>query len=198
MTSSSIQRTIYLGTFISAPHPGPDAKLEIREGALLVSAVGVIERCEWGVRSAEEARRVFGLKEEEVVVVRTLGQGEGSAFWFPGFVGESFLFFFEGFCKRLCVLLVSWCWCFGGGEAGRGSVCWRWTDGEKLGSGLKLLGAECYRYCGCRLWLEEQEKKEERWEERNRSFTLFTILEMSARSHLSSYLHISPLSQFML
>ncbi len=90
--TSSIPRTIYLGTFISAPDPGPDAKLEIREkGALLVSAAGVIERCGWGVGSAEEARRLFGGLGEEVVV-RTLSEGEGNGFWFPGFVGESFSF----------------------------------------------------------------------------------------------------------
>ena len=88
--ASSVPRTVYLGTFISAPHPGPDAQLEIGAGAVLVSAEGVIEKCDWSVRSVEEARRLLGLEEE--IVVRTLGEGEGNGFWFPGFVGESVLF----------------------------------------------------------------------------------------------------------
>ncbi|ERF69656.1 hypothetical protein EPUS_03648 [Endocarpon pusillum Z07020] len=82
--ASSVPRTVYLGTFISAPHAGPEAGLEIRDGAVLVSAGGVIEKCDWSVRSAEEARAVFGVGEE--VGVRTLGEGEGNGFWFPGFV----------------------------------------------------------------------------------------------------------------
>ncbi len=88
--ASRIPRTIYLGTFISAPHAGRDAKLEVREGAVLVSSEGVIERCDWSLKSVEEARRVFGLEEE--TWVRTFARGDGNGFWFPGFVGEFVLF----------------------------------------------------------------------------------------------------------
>lgn len=101
--TSSVPRTVYLGTFISAPYPGPEAGLEIREGAVLVSAEGVIERCDWSVRLVEEARRVLGLGEE--VAVRTLGGREGNGFWFPGFVGESVVFLFFGVSAFDC---ASW------------------------------------------------------------------------------------------
>lgn len=95
-------KTIYCGRFISAPTPGPDSALEIREGAVLVGVEpslassrdqggGVeearIEKVDWTVSSAEEARRVFGFADQEgdgVEVVCCKREG----FFFPGFVGE--------------------------------------------------------------------------------------------------------------
>jgi hypothetical protein len=86
-------RTIYLGTFISAPDPGPTSALCRRRGAVLVSPgpPGVIEKVDWTVTEGEEeeeARVRFGVEGErdEVKVVKLDG-GVGR-FWFPGFVGE--------------------------------------------------------------------------------------------------------------
>ena len=91
-------RTIYLGTFISAPDPGPTSSLCMRRGAVLVSAgpPGVIEKVDWTVRDGKEARVRFGLAggggegegEVEVVELDVDGEGRGGRFWFPGFVGK--------------------------------------------------------------------------------------------------------------
>ncbi len=57
-----------------------------------------------------------------------------------------------------CFLLVCFEGWFGS-EDGRGGVCWWWADVKKLGSGLKLVGAEGCWYFGCRLWAEKEGKR---------------------------------------
>lgn len=120
------QPTIYSGRFISSPHPAPNSALKIREGAVLVSVEGVIERVDWTVGSAEEARERFGFGEG-----KGEGEGEGQVvevvscaregFWFPGFVGEfGFLF-----CSVLFYLPVLSCAL----ELGR-AVSGRWGLGR--------------------------------------------------------------------
>jgi hypothetical protein len=115
-------KTIYLGRFISAPHPGPNSVLQIKEGAVLVTTTtpntpsdstdpdgrgqskeqslpeGRIEKVDWDVsilkREKEEVRQRFGFGGEEEVEVVRCGKG---GFFFPGFVGECFLFFLCSF-----------------------------------------------------------------------------------------------------
>jgi hypothetical protein len=85
-------RTIYLGTFISAPDPGPTSALCRRRGAVLVSPgpPGVIEKVDWTVTEGDEAEarvRLGVAGEGDAVEVVKLDGGVGR-FWFPGFVGE--------------------------------------------------------------------------------------------------------------
>lgn len=80
-------KALFYGRFISAP--GPE-ELLIQEGAVLVSGDdghGVIEKVDWDVKDLKGAMEGFGVKDGDVRVYETGGEG----FWFPGFIGEFLL-----------------------------------------------------------------------------------------------------------